>query len=245
MSVSKEFITARRRYRALLREQKSLAAAEAGDELVNSELAKLEAQFPQLKELDANPTPDAAGEKTTAEPTAATSPPRLPSLFQSGQTPPQFTCGTEGVAASAESQPTNTEIRRPSPAEVKRPPEGIAASLFVLRLYNETHQRSVFGPVNFMKMMVMGALNAAFHFFVANPCTPLGAQLVPSVFCSVAHLYILYSLFLKRRARFSVPMLLVYSVLDFIPSMVSAFVAYTVTLSSLSLAFSRKVSFQC
>lgn len=250
-----DFVNARRRYRALLRERNRLEAEGTVDHEVSTELAKLEVQFPELNPEAPRPasTPADAGADASAElgspkESLTSAPPSL-----SAADPDAGGVRVTSVRRTASNLPALVITTDPRHAATalsggktgKRPHRTYAMSIFALQVYNEANRRSVFGPLNFLKLGVLAVANAGFHVFVDGPCSMVGSQISPSLFCTVMHVYNLYPLFVKRPARVSFPMLLVYVTFDFFPSMLSIFVVHRFAVSFLSLLFSRPVSFQC
>ncbi|KAG5488108.1 hypothetical protein LSCM1_08173 [Leishmania martiniquensis] len=254
---SVELQRARRRYKALLRERESLASSGAIDPVVQDEIRKLEGNYAELRPPLRPPLPDHW---------VAPSPPTVPSAT-SKETETLSSIMTCTVSPSSELQlkhsmqqpcvPTEKRCVKDVDEESKnhtaqshagvQPPAGRDSCfvLFLLRLFNEAHQKSLLGRRNCAAIVFLSIAIAALHCTVLDPSSMIGSLVTPSLFCCLVHAHNLASLYASQRQRLSVPMLVVYVCFDAVPSIALDVVIYHLSLTLMGFCGVRPASFAC
>ncbi|EPY35815.1 hypothetical protein AGDE_07225 [Angomonas deanei] len=203
MEDNPDFLRARRRYKALAREIQHLAAKKAEDEKLISEITKLEAEFPSLKDL----FPHLTGEKEAR------------SLAINTQVKPD------------PSKENSVSLEKRMSSEVHK---YSVASGYRVGFYNAYHRRSSFGLVNLIRVIILSVLTAAMHQYLYSPRTTVGMFFSPFSCCNMVHAINLVRL-TRQGERISLPKVIVYVVLDHIPSQIVSDVIYVVALSFFQL----------
>ncbi|KAG5512532.1 hypothetical protein GH5_08499 [Leishmania sp. Ghana 2012 LV757] len=252
-----ELQRARRRYKALLRERQSLASSGSIDPVVEDEIRKLEDTHAELRPPLPPPRPDHA---------VAASPP-LVSSTTGEEGAKQSSSGARTVSPSRELQPKSSTQQPFAPIEKwcvtdldtgpkphtpharggVQPPARRDGHLvlFLLRLFNETHQRSLLGCRNCVAIASLSIAVAVLHCTVLDPSSRMGSLVTPSLLCCLVHANNLAALFMKHPQRLSVPALVVYVCFDVVPSIALDVVAYHLSLTLMGFCGARPVSFAC
>ncbi|CCW64203.1 unnamed protein product [Phytomonas sp. EM1] len=248
MNLEHAFLSAKRRYKVLLREKNSKPSGSV-DPLLATELKALEEKFPDLIQLsgitterDVLPSLLTANDKASNHRDGVTS---LDSYEEGDSTvlqnsPPQISNSTDSPAPARNDEEHSPRLKEKN--ELKRL---FLLATFVLDLYNKFHERSAFDPLSYMKVLFFSIANALFHVFVCDPCSILGVNVMPSLFCCMIHLTNLYSLCIRQKDRMLFTMLLAYICLDFVPSLVTSSVFYLLTISFLNKLIAMNLHFQC
>ncbi|CCW71301.1 unnamed protein product [Phytomonas sp. Hart1] len=247
MSLDPSFLSGKRRYKVLLRENKNPLGSL--DPLVLTELEALEEKFPELRQLKG------AAIKQDVVPSLSTGRDKVPlqqdyveylDINERGNTAnfrnsaPRIGNNSESPTLSKKNEESSSKLNEKNHLE-----RCFALATFALNLYSGFYNRSAFGPLNYAKALIFSIAIALFHVFVLDPCSPLGMHIMPSLFCIMINLSNLYSLYVRQRGRVSIPMLLVYTCLDFVPSLISIFVFYLLTIASLNKVLGSNLDFVC
>lgn len=260
------FLRAKRRYKVLLREQAALAARGQIDAVVNSEIAKLVSEYPALVASgDQGTTSCVAGDasgKADAKPEApAVAEGRFaPPLASKEDTPGEHPGGKTGEnsadssvpspegASSLSAPPTVSSATRTEERGRQQSVErshALLGLLFLVQVFSESQSRSRFGPLNYLKVVLLSCLNAVAHRLFVDPCSTIGVAISPAMLCSLVHISCIFSLFLTRRGGLSSSFLLVYMLLDVVPSLALAFTVYAITMIAGDFAGAPPVSLVC
>ncbi|CBZ23019.1 conserved hypothetical protein [Leishmania mexicana MHOM/GT/2001/U1103] len=252
-----ELQRARRRYKALVRERGSLAGSGASDPMVEEEIRKLEEKYAELKPHSPSPLPDhraatsaPVAPSATREEVANPSVPMAPSASSSTErhpapTLPQPCAPVDELcveATPADAQARAAQLR----AGAQLPPKlGSHLVLFFLRLFNETHQKSLLGCWNCAAIAALSIAVAVLHCTVLDPSSTAGSLVTPSFLCCLVHASNLASLHTQRRRRLSAPMLAVYVCLDAAPSLALGLVVYNLSVTLMRLYGVHPAPFVC
>lgn len=117
--------------------------------------------------------------------------------------------------------------------------------MFALQLFNERHQRSMMTPLNVVAIAVLSAAAAIAHCTVVDPVSVAGSLLSPSLLTLLVHANALCGVYVRRKRRFTAPMLVVYTFFDILPSLGLGIVCYNLELIALELYGFRRASSAC
>ncbi|CAC9436613.1 hypothetical protein CGC20_4350 [Leishmania donovani] len=252
-----ELQRARRRYKALVRERGSLASSGASDPVVEEEIRKLEEKYAELKPHSPPPLPGhctatsapvapSATSEEVAKPSLTMAPSASPStelhLTPSMPQPcaPTDELRVEAVDTDHQARAAQSRAGAQLPAKL-----GSHLVLFFLRLFNETHQKSLLGCWNCAAIVALSIVVAVLHCTVLDPSSTAGSLITPSFLCCLVHASNLASLYTQHRRRLSAPMLVVYVCLDAVPSLALDLVVYNLSLTLMGFYGLHPASFVC
>ncbi|GET85390.1 hypothetical protein, conserved [Leishmania tarentolae] len=250
-----ELQRARRRYKALARERESLAISGSSDPMVEEEIRKLEEKYAELKPhsspsllshctaisaSDVHPATREEVAKPCSSVELSSSSVEMhikPSMLQFCA--PKNELGGEVMGAD---QAGGAQSRAGAQLPAKLSNHFV---LFLLCLFNETHQKSLLGCWNCVAITALSITVAVLHCTVLDPSSTVGSLITPSFLCYLVHANNLASLYTQRRRRMSIPMLIVYICLDAVPSLALDLVVYNLSLALMGLYGVRPASFAC
>lgn len=231
------FQRAKRRYKVLVREKQALLATSRSDAMVDEEIRKLENEFPMLlgdEKPSQNISNVVSSELTAFVPEVVKG--SSATCHVSGE---EATFNMVGPVSSLAERP-DVQHRKSTDATPSAVPkkfselERYKMLMFALQVFTAAHQRSRLGRINCTVIALLSVTIAVVHRAFIDPTSSLGCLLNPSLLCLLVHANNVCGAFLTRR-RFSVPIFVVYLVLDVIPSLGMCIAFYGLTMIFMNL----------
>jgi hypothetical protein len=259
---------AKRRYSALLRERATLATSGKSDPLTEDEITKLEAEYPEL--IPANTEHEESSNKCRASPPLPTgeavtktrtndsvagpnSRSQFPAMHPSSQSrlrkaaPPSLF-----IQTPPQSSPLRCSLSADAPLRLSEDPQAKQAftnkcfmMMFALQLFNERRQKSMMTRCSIVTIALLSLAAAVAHCIVVDPMSILGSLLSPSLLTLLVHANALCGVYMRRKRRFTAPMVVVYTIFDVFPSLGLGIVCYNLGLIVLGSYGFRRLSFAC
>ncbi|KPA73688.1 hypothetical protein ABB37_09617 [Leptomonas pyrrhocoris] len=261
---------AKRRYTAFLRERANLALSGKSDPLTEDEIGKLEKEYPELvrvvseggesaincKSSPPLPAKDSCGEARAITHNAA--PNSIPSFSAPAvqlsskarlrkSAPPLLLMQTRPLPNSLPRSLSADALQRHSRSVHASPANenNYSMMMFALQLFNERHQKSMMTRLSVVATALLSVAAALAHCTVVDPASTPGSLLSPSLLTLLVHANVLCGVYVRGRRRFTAPMLIVYAVLDIIPSLGLGIVFYNLGLIALESYGFRRASSAC
>ncbi|KAL7703390.1 hypothetical protein N2W54_003006 [Lotmaria passim] len=267
---SLELQRAKRRYKALQRERATLAVSGKTDPLTEAEIQKLEKEYPELVQADTEgpestfrckvSSPLAANESsselesstTDAAPNSrstSSSPAAQPSsqLRLRKSAPPSLIMQTP-VLPTPPSSSQRADAITSNEEDAHKRHAGLGnyfMIMFALQLFNERHQKPIMTRLHVIVVALLSVAAAAAHCTFVDPVSIPGSLLSPSLFALLVHANAVCGVYVRRKRRFTAPMLIIYTVFDIFPSLGLSIVCYNLGLIALECYGFQRASSAC
>ena len=261
MPASPEERKAKMRYKVLSRELTRLRERGSTDVEIEGELAKIEAEFPEMVQALGGKAPAISKETAQMLNFAETmAQDDQPAEAPKPKPQPQPSAETTAAPQSAGKEERTTPLLSPTPDSQTTspveptPPSGLAkkskgsswstafflgavqAVGIAMRVWMDLNARPILPRVSQAKIFLFSFFIAVLHAAVVDPCSIWGRVIDPSLIAVMLHVQ--FALEPPEGApskRSFAERIFVYTVREFLPSIVSGFVVYSLTLAVLGL----------
>ena len=117
--------------------------------------------------------------------------------------------------------------------------------MFALQLFNERHQKPMMTRLHVIVVALLSVAAAAAHCTFVDPVSIPGSLLSPSLFTLLVHANAVCGVYVRRKRRFTAPMLIIYTVFDIFPSLGLSIVCYNLGLIALECYGFQRASSAC